>query len=113
MSPFDSKYILRISKIRSGGSYNSSPNTYHNFSLFMESYARRRSIKAIPNCLLAFILCYITVYRINACSMVEWCARNPACVGACRLSCVAVVVSRLLIVAMKTFAKGGGMAMLR
>ena len=87
--------------------------TYHNFSLFIESYARRRSIKAIPNFLLAFILCCITVWRISACSTVVWCARNPACVGACRLSCVAVVVSLLLIVAMKTFVNGGGMAMLR
>lgn len=52
------------------------------------------------------------VYRINACSMVVWWARNPACVGAWSWSVLAVVVSRSLMVAIKTFARGGGMAML-
>ena len=51
--------------------------------------------------------------RMSAYSIVVWCARNPACVGACRLSSLAVVVSLALMVAMKTLASGGGMAMLR
>ena len=92
---------------------SSFPITYHYFSLFMESYARRKSIKAIPSLRLAFILCYIMVWRISACSIVVWCALNPAYVGACRFNVWAVAVSLWLMVAIKTFAKGGGMAMLR
>ena len=45
--------------------------------------------------------------------MVVWWARNPAWVGAWRFRAVAVEVSLALIVAINTFAKGGGMAMLR
>lgn len=45
--------------------------------------------------------------------MVVWCALKPAWVGACRFSASAVEVSLAFIVAMNTFAKGGGMAMLR
>jgi hypothetical protein len=53
------------------------------------------------------------VYSISAYSVVVWCARNPAWVGACRFKVSAVVVSLAFIVAIKTFARGGGMAMLR
>ena len=50
---------------------------------------------------------------MSAYSMVVWWARNPAWVGAWRSRAAAVVVSLALIVAIKTFAKRGGMAMLR
>jgi hypothetical protein len=53
------------------------------------------------------------VYNISAYSIVVWCARNPAYVGACKFSTSAVVVSLALMVAINTFARGGGMAMLR
>jgi hypothetical protein len=106
-------YILRIILIRSCGILSYSPITYHSFSRLMESYARRRSIKAMPNFLLVFKLCWIIVWRISAYSMVVWCARKPDCVGAWRLSWLAVVVSLALMVAMNTLASGGGMAMLR
>jgi hypothetical protein len=106
-------YILRIINIRSDGIQSSFPITSHNFSRLIESYARRRSIKANPSCRLAFMLCWIIVYRINAYSIVVWCARNPACVGACRFRDWAVAVRRWLIVVINTLAKGGGMAMLR
>jgi hypothetical protein len=106
-------YILRIIKMSSGGILSSSPMTYHSLSLFIESYARRRSINAIPNLRFVFILCYMIVCKIRACSVVVWCARNPACVGAWRFSVWAVVVSLWFMVAIKTFAKGGGIAMLR
>jgi hypothetical protein len=105
--------MLRIICIRSTGMFSYSPMTYHNFSRLMESYALRRSMKAIPSCLLVLMLCWIMVWSMSACSMVVWCARNPAWVGAWRLSVLAVVVSLALIVAMNTFARGGGMAMLR
>jgi hypothetical protein len=105
--------MLRIIYIKSGGIFNSSPITYHSLALFMESYARLRSIKTNPNLRLVFRLCWISVWRINAYSTVVWCARNPACVGACRFSSFAVAVSRWLMVAIKTLAKGGGIAMLR
>jgi hypothetical protein len=85
---------------------------YHNFSLLMESYALLKSINASPSCFFVFILCWIIVYSISAYSVVVWWARNPAWVGACRFSVWAVVVSRAFIVAMKTFANGGGMAIL-
>ena len=45
--------------------------------------------------------------------MVVWCSRKPAWVGACRFRVSAVVVSLAFMVAISTFAKGGGMAMLR
>ena len=48
------------------------------------------------------------VCRISAYSIVVWCARNPAWVGECRLRVFAVVVSLAFMVAMKTFARGGG-----
>ena len=44
--PLDCKYIFRIIVISATGMLSSSPITYHNFSLFMESCARRKSIKA-------------------------------------------------------------------
>lgn len=113
MIPLDYKYILRISSIRSCGILSCSPITYHSFSRFMESYARLRSIKAMPNFYLVFKLCCMIVWRISAYSTVVWCARNPACVGAWRLRWLAVVVSLALMVAMNTLASGGGMAMLR
>ena len=78
-------YMLRIISIRSSGNCNSSPMTYHNFSLFIESYALRRSMNANPSCCLVLMLCWMMVYRISACSVVVWCARNPAWVGAWRL----------------------------
>jgi hypothetical protein len=53
------------------------------------------------------------VYNISACSIVVWCALKPAYVGACRLSVFAVDVSLAFMVAINTFARGGGMAMLR
>lgn len=106
-------YMLRIISIRSSGNCNSSPMTYHNFSLFIESYALRRSMNANPSCCLVLMLCWMMVCRISACSVVVWCARNPAWVGAWRLRVFAVVVSRALMVAINTLAKGGGMAMLR
>jgi hypothetical protein len=92
--------------------FNSSPNAYHNFSLLIESYALRRSMNTNPSCFFAFMLCWINVYNIRACSIVVWCSRNPAWVGACRCNFWAVVVRRWLIVAMNTLAKGGGMAIL-
>ena len=52
------------------------------------------------------------VYRMNACSIVEWCLWKPAWVGACRSIVVALVVNRLFMTAMKTFDRGGVMAML-
>jgi hypothetical protein len=39
---------------------------------------------------------------------VVWCARNPAWVGAWMFDFWAVVVRRAFIVAMNSFAKGGG-----
>jgi hypothetical protein len=48
--------------------------------------------------------------RLFYCSMVS----AKSCLGGCmQVRWSAVVVSLVLIVAMKTFAKGGGMAMLR
>jgi hypothetical protein len=105
--------MLRIISIRSYGILRCSPITYQSFSRFMESYARRRSMKAMPNFCLVFKLCCMIVCRISAYSTVVWCARNPAYVGAWRLSWLAVLVSLALMVAMKTLASGGGMAMLR
>ena len=93
--------------------FNSSPIAYHNFSLLIESYALRRSMNAIPNFRFVFRLCWMMVWRMSACSMVVWCARKPAWVGACRFRVSAVVVSLAFMVAISTFAKGGGMAMLR
>jgi hypothetical protein len=101
-------YILRIISIRSYGKCNSSPITYHSFSRFIESYALRRSMKANPSCYFVLILCWMMVYRISACSVVVWCARKPAWVGACRLRVFAEVVSRAFMVAINTLAKGGG-----
>jgi hypothetical protein len=57
---------------------SSSPMTYHSFALFIESYARRKSMNAIPNYLRVFMLCWIIVWSISACSIAVWCARNPA-----------------------------------
>ena len=53
------------------------------------------------------------VWSMSAYSVVVWCARNPAYVGAWRWRVFAVVVSLAFMVAINTFARGGGMAMLR
>ena len=53
------------------------------------------------------------VCRISAYSIVEWCRRKPAWVGACRSIAVAAAVNRLFMTAMKTLDRGGVMAMLR
>lgn len=111
--PLVAKYILRIIWMRSCGILSSSPITCHSFVLFIESYALRRSMKTIPNYFFALMLCCINVCNIRACSTVVWCARKPAYVGACRSSVSAVDVSLWLMVAIKIFANGGGMAMLR
>jgi hypothetical protein len=76
--PLDTKYILRIICIRAVGIFNSSPIAYHSFSRFMESYALLKSINASPSCLLVLILCWTMVWRMSACSVVVWWARNPA-----------------------------------
>ena len=106
-------YMLRIICMRSYGMFSYSPMTYHKFSRLMESYALHRSMKAIPSCLLVLMLCWKMVWSMSACSMVVWCAQNPAWVGAWRLRVFAVVVSFALMVAINTFVMGGGMAMLR
>ena len=111
--PLDYRYMLRMIYIRPYGMFNYSPIAYHNFSRFIESYALRKLIKAIPSFLFVLMLCWMMVWRMSACSMVVWCALKPAWVGACRFSASAVEVSLAFIVAMNTFAKCGGMAMLR
>jgi hypothetical protein len=70
-------------------------------------------MNAIPNCLFVFRLCWMMVWSMSAYSVVVWCARNPAYVGAWRWRVFAVVVSLAFMVAINTFARGGGMAMLR
>lgn len=110
--PLDCTYILRIICIRSRGISNSSPITFHNLALFIESYALRKSMNASPNYFFALILCWMRVWRMRACSVVVCLARNPAYVGACSCLVLAMVVSRWFMVAMNILAKGGGMAML-
>jgi hypothetical protein len=61
---------------------------------------------------LHLIVCATIVCRINAYSVVEWWRRKPAWVGACKFIAVAVSVNRLFMTAMKTFDRGGVMAML-
>ena len=103
-------YIFRISVTRSGGNSKLSTITCHSFSLFTLSYALLRSMKAILRGYLVWRLCWISVCKINACSIVPWCSLNPAYVGACNCSAVAAVVSRWFTTAMRSLAKGGVMA---
>ena len=98
---------------RSAGISNSCTNAYHNYSRDMESYAFSKSMKATPSYFLHLILWVSIVCKIKIYSIVEWCLRKPAWVGACRFLDVAYSVNLLLMVAMNTFDRGGVMAILR
>ena len=110
--PLELTYMLRINNTRSWGSFRHSIRTYHNFSLFMLSYALCKSMNARHRGFFVMTLCWISVCRISACSIVPWCSRKPAYVGACRSNLVACAVSLLFITAMYSFANGGVIAML-
>ena len=92
--------------------FNSLANAAQSFSLFIESYALFKSTNTIPSAFLVLTLCCTIVYMMRACSVVVWWARKPACGGACRLPLLAVSVRRWLTSAIRTFAKGGVIAIL-
>lgn len=106
-------YTFLIIFTSSIGMFNSSTSTYHSLLLLMLSYARQRSIKTMPSYLLVLTLYWIIVCKIKTYSSVLWLGLKPAYIGACRSSFWAVVVRRLFITAMKSFIKGGAIAMLR
>jgi hypothetical protein len=91
--PLDYTYIFYIIRISYSGNFKSSTIAYHSFFLSMLSYARFRSINAIPSWRLVRRLCWMMVYRIRACSIVPWLALKPACVGAWRSRVSAAAVS--------------------
>lgn len=111
--PLDYTYIFRIIHTKSAGIFRLSTSTYHSFVRLTLSYARCKSTNARHNCFFVWTLCWISVWRMSACSVVLWWALNPACVGACSCSSVAFVVSLRFITAINTFANGGVMAILR
>ena len=105
-------YMFLSIYIKSAGSLSSITSASHSYYLFILSYARFRSMNAILSFFPVFKLCCMHVCKMSACSIVVWWALNPAYVGACRFIALAYVVNRWFIVAMKTLAIGGVIAML-
>ena len=56
--------------MRSGGNCKLSTSTYHSLALFTLSYARFKSINAMQRGFFVWMLCWMIVYIINACSVV-------------------------------------------
>jgi hypothetical protein len=112
-NPYDATYMFLIIYTSSAGMSRHATNTFHNFSRFILSYARCRSIKHSPSGFFDLILCCTKVYNISTYSIVPWCARNPAWVGAWRFLHSASFVKRLFITAMNSLDMGGATAMLR
>ena len=69
-TPLDYTYIFLIIYTRSAGRLRQFTNTSHNFSRFILSYARSKSIKQSPIYLFVFMLCYNNVCKIRAYSIV-------------------------------------------
>ena len=111
--PFNYTYMFLMIFTKSAGIFNYSTSTYHSLALFTLSYARFKSTNARLSGFFDITLCCIIVCSMRACSVVLWCALNPACVGAWRLSSVALSVRRRFMTAMNSFANGGVIAMLR
>lgn len=68
--PLDSQYMFLIIYMRSVGSCRSSIITYHNLRLFIESYARFKSMNNRPSLRFDWRQYCTNVCSISACSTV-------------------------------------------
>jgi hypothetical protein len=109
--PVDFTYMFYMICMSYGGKCSTITKAYQSFCLSILSYALCRSMNARLSFRLARRLCWMIVCKINACSVVPWWARKPACVGAWRSRRSAAAVKRWFMVAIKSLVKGGVIAM--